>query len=360
MSSEASEAKPIDISFFIDKYLIPLVERKWIVIFFFLIGLAISIVIFFIVKPEYISQATVMVEEPRSKSSEIKQEGVSTRGASKGYITAEAEKIRSSSFAAEVFKALPDETKQDFKDPLDLTSQLMGRSIDLDEELGVEDEEEGEPSTYFLKEGALLAEMFRRVGVETTGAGLIYLTARTLSPENGPVILRSYIDVWQATNLEDNTKIARAESRFAEDQRNEAQAKFEQSQKALTDFKKEYDIPVELNMARDMELQTEFERLQSQLSMDRDRLEYLDRIHVETRMQEAGIQGNVKVISYPAQPGSPSRRQVFRLIGLITMGGLMTGVGIVLLIDYIKAPIRHEKDIISVVRRPVLGKIPHV
>lgn len=357
-----TEAKPLDISFFKDKYLVPLIERKWIVIIFFVLGLLVSLAIYLVVKPEYISQATAMVEELRSKSSEIKGEGVGSRGASKGYITAEGEKLRSSSFALQVFRILPDETKQDFKSPLDLTSQLMGRSVQIDEELSVGEEgEEGEPSTYFIREGELITEMFKRIEIRTNpAAGLIYLTARTLSPRNGPIILRSYTDVWQAINLEENKKVARAESRFAEAQRDEASRRLLKSQQAMTAFKKAYDIPVELNMTRDMELQSELERLQAQLTQDRERFNYLDRISLEMGMQEAGIQGNVKIINQPALPGSPSRRAVLRLMSMITMGGLMIGIGIVLLLDYLKGPIRHEKDIGSVVRIPMVGHIPRI
>lgn len=354
-----TEAKPLDISFFVDKYFVPLVERKWIVIFFFLLSVLVSSVIYLMVKPEYITQATALVEELRSKSSEIKGEGVGSRGASKGYIAAEAEKLRSSSFAAQVFRALPDEAKRDFRNPLDLTSQIMGRSVQIDEELSVG--EESEPSTYFVREGELLSEMFKRIEIRTNpGAGLIYLTARTLFPRNGPIILRSYTDVWQAINLEDNKKVARAESRFAEEQRTEASRKLLKSQEDMIAFKKAYDIPVELNMARDMELQAEFERFQSQLALDTERFNYLDKISLNMRMQEAGIQGNVKIINQPTLPGSPSRRAVMRLMGMITMGGLMIGIGIVLLLDYLKGPIRHEKDIGSVVRIPMVGYIPKI
>ena len=354
-----TESKTIDISFFIAKYFIPLVERKWIVIGFFLSGALISLVILYIVKPEYVSQATVLVEEPRSQSSKIKEETVGSRGARGGYIIAEAERLKSSSFAAEVFRILPDKAKEDFKNPLDLGSQLMGRSVEIGEELSVG--EESEPSTYFLKEGELLAEMFKRIEIRANDrAGLIYITVRTINPENAPIIIRSYIDVWQAANLDENKKVSRAETKFAEDQRNAAYRKFLKTQEEMISFKEEYDIPVELNMARDMDLQSQIARLNSRLKMDNERFDYLDRIYLENRMKEAGIQGNIKIISRPALPESPSRRAVTRLMGMITMSGLMLGIGIILILDYLKAPIRHENDITSVVRIPVLGNIPSI
>jgi len=361
MSEVTTEAKPLDIYFFVDKYFVPLVERKWVVLVTFLLGISASLVIFAITKPEYISQATAMVEEPISKSSEIKREGVASRGASKAYISVEAAKLRSSSFASEVFRLLPEEARRDFENPLDLPSQLLGRSVSIDEELtmGEGTEEEDEGPRVFIREGELLTEMFRRIEVRTElGAGLIHLAARTLLPENGPIILRGYIDLWEATNLDENTKVARAERRFAEQQRDEAYQQFQKSQSELNAFKSEYGIPVEINVVRDMETQAELERRGSKLAMDRDRVDYLDRIFLDTKMQEAGIQRNIQVISYPGVPGSPSRSAVTRLMAMITLGGLGFGVGIVLLLDYIKGPIRHEKDIASTVPVLTVGEIP--
>ncbi len=354
-----TENKALDVTFFIAKYFVPLVERKWVVIVFFLIGAIISGVIYILVDPEYISQATVLVEEPRSQSSKIKGETVGTRSARGGYITAEAERLKSGSFALEVFRTLPDAAKDDFKSPLDLGSQILGRSVEIEDELTVG--EESEPSTYFLKEGELLIEMYKRIEIRTNaGAGLVYITARTIKRDNAPIIVNQYIDVWQAENLAKNQKVSRAESKFAEQQKNDAYRKFLKTQEEMINFKREYDIPVELNMARDMDLQSQIERLNSRLKMDKERFDYLDRIYLENRMKEAGIQGNIKIISRPALPGSPSRSAVTRLMGMITMGGLMRGIGIILILDYLKAPIRHENDITSVVRIPVLGNIPSI
>jgi len=354
-----TENKPLDVAFFIAKYFIPLIERKWIVIIFFLIGAIISGFIYIIVKPEYISQAAVLVEEPISYSTKIKGGDVSARSAKGGHITAEAEMLKSGSFALEVFKTLPDATKDDFRKPLDLGSQILGRSIEIGGELTVG--EESEPSTYFFKEGELLNEMYKRIEITSkAGAGLIYITVKTINRENAPRIVNQYIEVWQAQNLDKNKKVSRAESRFAEQQKDDAYRKFLKTQAEMMNFKKEYDIPVELNMARDFKLQAELERYNSRLKMDKERFDYLDKIYIENRMKAAGIQENIKIISRPALPQTPSRRAVYRLMGMITMSGLALGMGIILILDYLKAPIRHENDITSIVRIPVLGYIPSI
>ena len=123
--NEKIESREFDISLYVSKYFIPLKERKWIVIFIFLLGLLVAMVTTLFVKPEFISQGTLLVEEPLYEISKIKEESVGMRAARWQYVTAEEEKLKSTSFASEVLNVLPDKVKEDLKTPIALGSQII-------------------------------------------------------------------------------------------------------------------------------------------------------------------------------------------------------------------------------------------
>jgi len=111
--NERKENRQFDFSFYVSKYVIPVLERKWIVLLCLFLAILLVILISSFTRPEYISQATLLIEEPRSEISKIKQDSVAPRRAETSYVVAEEEKLRSSSFAAEVLKILPDKAKDD-------------------------------------------------------------------------------------------------------------------------------------------------------------------------------------------------------------------------------------------------------
>jgi capsular polysaccharide biosynthesis protein len=83
-------------------------------------------------------------------------------------------------------------------------------------------------------------------------------------------------------------------------------------------------------------------------------------MYLETRMKEAGIIGNITLIGPPATTFAPARIAGKKIIIAGIIAGLVLGIGIALLLDFIKGPIRHESDITDVVRIPVMGHLPRV
>ena len=77
-------------------------------------------------------------------------------------------------------------------------------------------------------------------------------------------------------------------------------------------------------------------------------------------MEEAGIAENIKLLDSPTSPGDPSKTVKYEILLAGILGGLGVGIAIVLGLDFLKSPIRHEKDITTSVEVPIFGHIPKI
>jgi len=352
---EKARDRQFDISIYTSKYGIPLLEKKWLVLIFFLVGILLSLTLLSpLIEPKFVSQATLLVEEPRSAISQARQETLGTGRVPWLYVTTEEEKIKSTFFAAEVLKILPEKAKDNLRAEVDIFPQIKTRVLTL---FGFE----SKPLSQPLMEVRLLTEIRKRIEIASNPeSALIWITAKSTDRDIALVLARSYVDVALASNLEDNKKVVSAERAFLEKQRNQAYQKFRDSEQAIFDFKKLYQIPGDFDEARDINLQLQMKRLQSQVNMDKERFEELDEAYFASQVKEAGIVGNIRVISPPAFPASPSRKAEIRFMIIIILGGLMLGIALALLPEFTQGPIRHEIDILSVSHLPVLGHLPRM
>lgn len=347
--------RQFDISMYTSKYGIPIIERKWTVLLFFLVGLVLSLILLSpLIEPQFASQAVLLVEEPRSEISRAQKETLGTGMVPRLYVTTEEEKIKSPFFAAEVLKILPEKAKDDLRADLGIWPRIKRGTLKL---FGVQPKTLSQP----LVERALLMEIQKRIDVTSNpNAALIWIRAKSPDKDIALVLARSYVDVALATNLEDNKKVVSSERDFLEKQRNQAYQKFRDSEQAVFNFKKEYQMPGDFDEARDIGIQLELKRLQAQVTMDKERFEKLDEAYFSSQVKEAGIVGNIRVISPPVFTITPSRKQEMRLMIIIVLAGLMLGIGLALLPEFTRGTIRHEIDIIDVGRLPVLGHLPRI
>ena len=111
-------------------------------------------------------------------------------------------------------------------------------------------------------------------------------------------------------------------------------------------------------MTPDTEIQAKLNMLLSNYEMAKEHYDRLDRIFLEAKVREAGVLVNIRVLSAPMIPLRPSKsaKQKVALMGI--MMSLAVGVAIVLMFDFLKGPIRHEKDINDAVHLPIYGSIP--
>ena len=350
--NERPENKQWDVSLYIAKYLVPVLERKWLVLIFFVLGLVGALVINSLIKPEYVSRATLLIEEPRTRySPSLRGDEFLSYRVQGEYVIAEVEKLKSGTFAAEVLKILPDSVKKDLREPLGLSTQVFGSFLGR---------EEG-PSEGGFKRDQLLIEMKNRVRVDSVPrSGIVTIEARSIDQDAAPMLIKGMIDVWLALNLEENKKEIRAKSEFALEQRNQAHEAFLKAEQEMIQFRKEYGIPADFKVFRDIEIQLQTERLQERLDQARERLDFMDKTYVATKMKEAGIMGNIKVIDSPSYPVDASIKPETRVLMSGIALGLILGIGLALLGEFIKGPIRHESDLYIGTPLEVLGSIPKV
>ncbi len=355
MSAKTIDRKQLDISIYTSKYGIPILEKKWIVLGCFFLGFLISLSLLSpLIEPEFISQATLLVEEPRSEISRAKQDTLGTGRVAGLYVTTEEEKIKSPFFASEVLKILPEKAKSDLRADVGIWNRIKRGVLKL-----FAMKQQAIPQ--HLLERSLLIEIQKRIEVTSNpNSALIWITTKSTDKDIALILARSYVDVCIASNLEDNKKVVRSERQFLEKQRDIAYQKFQDAEQAIFNFKKEYQIPGDFDEARDVGIQLQLRRLQSQVAMDKERFENLDKTYFESQVKEAGILGNIRVISPPVFPISPSRKAEVRFMLVIIIGGVMLGLGIVLLPEFVSGTIRHETDIVGVTRLPVLGHIPRI
>lgn len=361
---EKTAAKKIDVSFYIAKFGVPLLENKWIIIVFFVVGMMVTLLLGSFIKPQFISEAALQIEEPFNEAASIRQGTMSPRKASASYVLAVEEKLKSKSFAKEVLKILPDDVKKDLELPLDLRSQIIAGLRNLAKKILGRDNkaihtEKEAAALSDAKDERYLQELEKRVGIRVnSNIAMIWITGATLEKNLAPILVKSYVDVLLAMNLEQNKEGVRGKIKFSMEQRNAARETLEVAEQKLVKFRNHYQIPADLRMTPDSEIQAELNTLVSNFEMAKEHYDRLDRIYLEAKVREAGVLVNIRVLSAPMIPLRPSKsaRQKVMLVGI--MMSLAVGVAMVLMLDFLKGPIRHEKDITDAVPYPIYGAIP--
>ena len=364
MEEKTTTKKP-DISFYIAKFGMPLLENRWIIIVFFVAGALITLLLASFVKPQFISEAALQIEEPFNEAASIRQGTMSPRKASAPYVLAVEEKLKSKSFAKEVLKILPNDVKYDLELPLDLRSQILAGLRNLAKTIlgknKKSDEKKGGAVSATDKENKYLQELEKRIGIRVnSNIAMIWITAATLEKNLAPILVKSYLDVLMAMNLEENKEGVQGKIKFSLEQKNAARKSLKEAEQALVKFRNHYQIPADLKMTADTEIQAQLVTLLSNFEMAHEHYDRLDRIYLEAKVREAGVLVNIRVLSVPMIPLRPSKsaKQKVLLVGI--MMSLAVGLGMVLIFDFLKGPIRHENDITDAVHLPIYGSIPRL
>lgn len=363
-----SESKAFDISVYYTKYYIPVKEKKQIAFFVFLVCLFLSMGIAALVKPQFITTASLVIKQPYSTiptRNRWESGDVVPESAQRAYIYNEIQKLEKGYFAFDVLEALSDEVKEELRVKVGLVYQIFDgigkvwNTIWAERVVWGDKKPSGKKDSSNDKE--FLGEMQGRLGVNSDyGTSVVKVNVTTFKKNIGPLFLNTYLDVWIKQNLADNRKEAKAIAEFAFKQKNKAYEEFEEAEQKMISFRRRYQMPAEVEVARDVELQLKMDRVSSALQLAKDRYQLLDQMHLETRMKEAGIVGNITVIGAPVTSSAPKKLAGKNIVMIGMIIGLIGGIGLVLLLDLIRGPIRHEYDITESAHLPVLGHIPNV
>lgn len=351
--------EPIDPQFYIAKYILPVLEHKWIVICSTLLGLAVAIPISLMIRPEYSSTATTQLEIPRAKMISKVTEEITSRTGDRAYITAAVERMHSSAFRTEVLKIIPTALQKDLETPLHIQGQIMTQLVPFLKKLL--NREDTHPADLNKITPERLNRLSKRIRIKGyTGKGTIQITGTTFAQDMASVLVKSYIDVWVALNMDTNKSLIRHELEFTKAQRNDYQRLLKDAEKELRLFKQRYEIPPALTSVTDMELQSQLDVLQNKLLNTKERYKRMDDIFLELSRKEKAVVNNIKVINPPQAPLFPSRNMRIFIVLLGLLLGAVTGIAPILIWDYYRGNIRHRKDVANAVDIPIIGKLPTI
>lgn len=371
VGSEKTTPKQLDIEFYISKFGMPLLEKKWIILAFLVLGVFISLLTASFIRPQYISEASVQINEPASEFSGLRDDRITPKRAGMAHVKAIEEKLKSKSFAQEVIRILPEELKKDLQSPLDLRSQIMFGYTSLIRDLLGEKwknrikgllgrEEVALPPG--VEEDALIRELETRVGIRANlNISMIWITGATLERNMAPILVKSYLDVLTAVSLEENKASILAEIDFLQNQREGTRRTLREAERELADFRRTYQIPPEvIKSSLDQELQLRMDLLRSNLDNAKERLNRLERELINAGMREAGVKESIAVLSAPMIPLRPTKSAKAKVMLAGVIGALAAGMGIVLLFEQLRGTIRYESDITESIRVPILGQLPRL
>ncbi len=358
----------IDLATLASSYLAPLRERKALIItiVFFSFSIAFSLSMF--ASHEYVSRATVTVEEPKYNIQSKKEESMVAKQAADEYVLAQVEKLKSRTFADKVLKVLPEQAVNDLSAHSDLVSQIITGVVqslrawsgeELFQQIKYLLRKKTDPQSTSTEREQLLRNLMEKVSVSSKSkVGVVQITAKSVNKECAVILATKFMEVWFAENLEENRKDVRAAKDFTEGLKSKARQEFLDAEAKLIAYKQKYDIPGDPRVILDGVTQTELDSLRSGMEMAKEHFQVMDRISVETGVKEASVMNNIRMIDAASLPVSPLEnvRNRIRMIGLF--GGLLVGVGLVLLHELIAGPIRNEMDILKTVQTPIIGSLP--
>jgi|GEM_PF-3025410 uncharacterized protein involved in exopolysaccharide biosynthesis len=349
------EQRQFDFSVFSARYLVPVLERKTMVLITFLSVLFIFGILASMVKPEYMSETILKIDAPfiRASTRLSNQDSYQTTQHAALDVISEARRIQSAAFCANVFLRLPEKAKEDLKTPLDLRSQIIST-------IGSLFRKDADKRSNVPKE-SIIMEMAQRLTLITDDdARLITIRIKAVDKAVAPIILKHMVDAFLEVNAEENKASVRAETQFVEREKAKAYQNYLEAENNMIDLRKGYGIPAEVEITRDIGLQLEMRRLEFNLDMAKKRFFTVEQLLTETQMREAGMLGNIKVISPPSTYGSPSKTAGQKILGIGFFLGLALALGIVFVLEYVEGPLRHELDVENVMKLPVMGVIPRI
>lgn len=357
--NDSTQDQQVDPQFYIAKYLTPILQHKWIVLFTTLIGLSVAVPVSLLVMPEYSSTATTQVETPRAKMISEVTEEITLQTGNQAHITASMERMHSSAFRTEVLKVIPKRLQEDLATPLSVTGQIKEELIPIIKKI-LKKEIAPSNDQSAITPQRLLALSKRIVIAGDNRRGTVQIIGTTFDQEMATVLVKSYIDVWVAMNMEANKSLIRHELEFTKTQREEYYTQLKNSENELRLFKQKFEIPPALTSVTDMELQSQLDVLQNAVASTTERYRRIDDIFNELARKEKAVVNNIKLINPPQIPLTPSKNMRIQIILMGLFLGAAAGIVPILAWDFYRGNIRHKKDVYSAVDIPIVGKLPTI
>ena len=344
-----------DSQYYIAKYLVPVWEHKWIVLFSTVLGLILATLVSMVIKPVYRSYAITQLERSILEPADMRRRD--SKAVNRVNLAIAVEKMHSTAFERKVLSVIPERLYEDLNVPLGIGGQIKNKVAPYIKNL-IGYERTVPPDKQKLQ---LLARLGKRVDIKAINSkGAIIITGSTFAQDLAPVLVQSYIDVWIAFNLEANRDMIQKQLAISKVQLADYQEQLKDAENELRLFRQEYQISSAVITVTDPELQTQLEILHSKKVNAQARYEKLVDLTLELERQLNAVSNNIRVINPPHEPLVPAKdlRSVIILLGFI-LGGAVA-IGAILGWDYYNGTIRHRKDILDAVDIPLIGSLPEI
>lgn len=357
----------IDILKYFFKYIVPILERKWMVLILFLVTFLIALPLGFLIKPMYESEGMLQMFRPYSQVSATGDK-IEPLPAPPAYVIKEVELLQSNSFIGEVLNAIPENDKPGLEYPLAPHAQIVHRIKEFIKSTVGEwrinkikkllGKEVLSPTEDMIRKSQIKQIRDRVTIRKQTRTAMVWITANSFRNDFAATLVRTYIDIWQAANTEDNKREINNKISFLKGQRANAYRDFQNAKNELIQFKKQEEIPPNVSLISNMDIQLRLEQLQMNFDMMKERYLMLDQKLIDTQLKAKGIVDNIKMLNPPEIPIKPSKNKtrIFQLA--LAMTGLFVGIGLTLGLDILKNLIRYESDITGAVDMPVIARLP--
>ncbi|MCW5207560.1 hypothetical protein VU11_02615 [Desulfobulbus sp. US2] len=358
----------LDPQYLLVKYLVPVLEHKWFVLFCIIVFLTIAVSLSLLVKPEYSSTATIQLKKLETKN---KKEPEDIGRVDIGQVVDDTpifataiETMRSSSFRTKIIERFDDRLKIELEVPLDPPGQIkenlyslikkilrLKKNLSTDEKLKLEDK----------NKQIRLSRLSGRINLRSEPKkGTIRITARAFDATIASLLVDSYIAQWKEENLHYIQKVIQERLNIARSQLEKDHASLEEAVQEDLAYRQKIDIPIDRMTVPDPNMQIKLNMLHLAITRATENSNNVNIVVQNLIRLSKSVRDNIVIID-PSQVGfapSVDSRPIIVLLGLIL--GIVSGAAPILALEFYRGYIRHEKDILLAVDIPIIGKLPNI
>jgi uncharacterized protein involved in exopolysaccharide biosynthesis len=357
-----------DPQYLIVKYLIPVLEHKWFVLFCIIVCLAIAVSLSLLVKPEYSSSATVQLKKLETKQQkgdpDVGRVDIGQVVDDTPIFNTAIAIMQSSTFRTKIIGSFDDHLEKELEVPLDPPGQiiynlssLIKKILKLEGKLSTDEKLKLESKEKQIQLSRLSDRIDLRSNPEL---GTMRITARAFDPKIASLLVDHYIAQWIEENVNYIKNVIQDRLGVAQTQLKKDQAFLEEAVQQDLAYRKEIGIPIDRLIVPDPNMQIDLNRLHLAIIKATENVDNVNIVVQNLVRLSKSVRDNTVILDSSRVPFAPSAdsRLIVVFLGLIL--GIVSGVVPILALEFYHGYIRHEKDILLAVDIPIIGKLPNI
>ncbi|WLE96837.1 MAG: Wzz/FepE/Etk N-terminal domain-containing protein [Candidatus Electrothrix communis] len=355
----------LDPQYLLVKYLVPVLEHKWFVLFCIIVFLTIAVSLSLLVKPEYSSTATIQLKKLETEENpDIGRIDIGQVVDDTPIFSTAIETMRSSTFRTKIIKTFDNRLKTELEVPLNSLGQiknklypLIRKILRLEKKFSTNEKLELENKIKQIQ----LSRLSGRIHIKSDpGKGTIRITARAFDPTIASLLVDGYIELWKEENINYIKRIIQERLDIARSQLKKDQGYLDEAVQKDLAYRQKIDIPIDRMVVPDPNMQIKLNMLHLAITRATENSDNVNLVVQRLIRLSKSVRDNVIIIDPSQVPFAPSAdsRLVIIFFGLIL--GIALGIAPILALEYYHSYIRHEKDILLAVDIPIIGKLPNI